>query len=108
MKLNICKKTLGALALATFVSAGLSSCSNEVDEPIYGNTQGNMLVSDPKVVAYSGNHFWTGNGLTRSGDTPRYSEEEVVKFAYAEAPIDREAEAKKNRCFPSGTECEPL
>lgn len=98
MKLNIFNKTLGALALTTFVAAGLSSCSNDIDEPIYGSTAGSMLVQSPKVIAYSGGHLWNNGASTRSGE-PLHSEEEVVKFAYAEAPIDRKAEEDKINAF---------
>lgn len=98
MRINNFTKTLCGVALSLFVGGSLASCSSELDEPAIGNN-GNMILSSPKVVAYSGNHFWTGGSLTRSGNTPLHTEEEVVKFAYAEATIDRQAEQAKIDAF---------
>lgn len=99
MRIKNLNKILSGLALAALIGTGVTSCSNDLNEPSYGNPGSNMLVETPKIVAYSGYHFWTGTGITRSSDTPRHTEAEVVKFAYAEAPIDRESETKKIDAF---------
>lgn len=51
-------------ALGAFVMGGLTSCSLEGD-PSMSNSN-SMLVKAPKVVAYSGDHYW--NNGTRSTD----------------------------------------
>lgn len=58
-------KLLGGLALSTILCAGLSSCSNDMNEPTLDQVKANMLVKAPKVIAYSGDHIW-GQDFTRS------------------------------------------
>lgn len=98
-KNKISNKIFSSLALAALTAGGLASCAGDLNEPAPGGGgSGHMLVDLPKVTAYSGDHFWTSPS-TRSSEGPRHSEAEVVKFAYAEAPIDRQAETAKIDAF---------
>lgn len=99
MSNKIYKRITGCLALTALIGAGVTSCSNDLNEPILEKPTTNLLLNEPEVVAYSGDHYWTRTPLTRSSEGPRHTEAEVVKFAYAEAPIDREAETKKIDAF---------
>lgn len=64
MKRNTLKFSM--LALGVMAGGLLSSCSNENEPTINGNT-GSMLVKAPNVVAYSGDHIWN-NVATRGVD----------------------------------------
>ena len=66
MKFN---KMLSGFAFMAILGATLSSCSSELNEPTL--KESNMLVKAPKVVAYSGSHYWNQYGstlTTRSGE----------------------------------------
>ena len=53
-------------ALGAFVMGGLTSCSLEGD-PSMSNSN-SMLVKAPKVVAYSGDHYWNNGTRSNAGD----------------------------------------
>ena len=56
MKFN---KIFGSLALAALLSAGLSSCSNDMEDyRVSGSTKAALVNKAPKILAYSGDHFW--------------------------------------------------
>ena len=93
MNLN---KLIGSLALTALVSAGLSSCSNDMEDYRVSSSLKTVINKAPKIKAYSGEHTW-GNandlaglaGLTRAdGTNGTISWEEITTTA-----LDLEAEA---------------
>lgn len=53
-------------ALGAFVMGGLTSCSLEGDPSM--SDSNSMLVKAPKVVAYSGNHYWNNGTRSKAND----------------------------------------